>query len=125
MEDVMITMRSALLVSAVCILLYILFKRMAFAMRKSETRASYALVNRLESTVKDGELVVEFEVPVGFRGDVHISVLDEQGNVSFKLQDGPCAPGRHSCACKTEGWKGRYVLLLKADNQQLERFVEF
>ena len=123
MQEWLVTMRSALLVSAVCILLYILGKRMSAAMRKSETKTSFALVNEFESSIQDGTLTVAFHVPINFHSSIEIVVKSARGDVLATLQDGPCERGRQIRSCSTIGWSGRCTLLLKSESQSLERYL--
>lgn len=125
MQEWLVTMRSALLVSAVCILLYILGKRMSQAMRKSETKTSFALVNEFESNIQDGILTVVFHVPINFHSSIHIVVKSEQGDVLATLQEGKCERGRQLRSCSVTDWKGRCVLTLRSENQSLERYLRF
>jgi hypothetical protein len=121
----LITMRSALLVSAVCVLLYILGKRMTMAFRKSETQVAFSLVDEFQSAIQDGTLNVSFHVPKGFPVHVEISVISSQGDTLASLQKGELSPGHHTRSCEVGDWKGRCVLLLRSENQRLERFVSF
>ena len=79
----LITMRSALLVSAVCVLLYILGKRMTMAFRKSETQVAFSLVDEFQSAISNGTLNVSFHVPKG--PPMHVEIFGNFGS------------GRHAC----------------------------
>ncbi len=121
----LVTMRSALLVSAVCVLLYILGKRMTMAFRKSETQVAFSLVDEFQSAISNGTLNVSFHVPKGPPMHVEISVISSQGDMLTTLQEGEMSPGTHTRSCEVEDWKGRCVLILRSENQRLERFISF
>ena len=121
----LITMRSALLVSAICVLLYILGKRMTMAFRKSETQIAFSLVDEFQSAIEEGTLMVSFHVPKGPPTQVEISVISDQGDILTSLQNGEISPGHHTRSCEVGDWKGRCVLLLSSENQRLERFISF
>ena len=125
LQEWLMTMRSALLVSAVCVLLYILGKRMSMAMRKSETKSAFSLVDEFESTFQEGILTVAFHVPLNFNQPVEIVVLSEGGEPLATLQQGICASGRQTRSCEVGAWKGRCVLVLRSENQRLERYMRF
>ena len=121
----LITMRSALLVSAVCVLLYVLGKRMTMAFRKSETQVAFSLVDEFQSAIQNGMLIVSFHVPKGPPMHVEISVISAEGDMLKALQEGKMLPGQHTRSCEVGDWKGRCVLLLCSENQRLERFISF
>tara|TARA_B110000879_G_C11148024_1_gene503338 strand:+ start:925 stop:1317 length:393 start_codon:yes stop_codon:yes gene_type:complete len=121
----LITMRSALLVSAVCVLLYVLGKRMTMAFRKSETQVAFSLVDEFQSAIQNGMLIVSFHVPKGPPMYVEISVISAEGDMLNALQEGKMLPGHHTRSCEVGDWKGRCVLLLCSENQRLERFISF
>tara|TARA_B110000503_G_scaffold131688_1_gene206676 strand:- start:2558 stop:2953 length:396 start_codon:yes stop_codon:yes gene_type:complete len=125
MQELLMTMRSALAVSAVCILLYILWKRMSMSMRKSETQVGFALVDRFESSIQNGMLNIAFHVPEKFKMPVEVVLLSEEGGELATLQQGVCGPGRHARSCEVGPWTGRCVLVLRSKNQRLERYMRF
>lgn len=125
MQEVLETMRSALLVSAVCILLYVLGKRMSNSMRKSETKTTFSLVDQFESEIKNGILTVVFHVPINFKKPIEIDLRSDQGAVLATLQKGVCERGRQTRSCAVGEWSGRCVLALRSENQSLERYLFF
>ena len=95
------------------------------AFRKSETQVAFSLVDEFQSAIQNGMLIVSFHVPKGPPMHVEISVISAEGDMLNALQEGKMLPGHHTRSCEVEDWKGRCVLILRSENQRLERFISF
>lgn len=122
MADFLETLRNALLLTLVLILLYVLYKRLLRVLGKDPNRRDYASLSDQSGNVEDGELLLAFFLPASgwvkvelWTGSECVALLYEanldQGNHELRLE----LPHRDP--------KVRYAFRFSSEGQDTTRFL--
>ena len=113
-----------LLVGLIALLVYILVKRMAWAMRRHETQGMYTEFTRERDEWRGRVLLVRFRVPDGARVAIRCEVEAPNGVVRT-VREEEVDGGEQVFELDTTDWPaGRNSYRIVAAHQVLERFVQ-
>lgn len=122
MADILETLRNALLLTLVLILLYVLYKRLLRVLGKDPNRRDYASLNDQSGRVEDGKLVIGFSLPL--EGKVKVELWTNNECVAL-LFDEHLEQGSHHLKLELPQLdpQQRYAFRFFSDGQDTRRFL--
>lgn len=115
------TLRNALLVTALLLLIYVLYKRMLHIFRKQSIQTNYPELGNSMKWISDKHAYLE--VKLERTSALTIEIFDAGGNLKLQLANQSFDPGVHSFELDASSFSaGRYYYKVISDKQQASQY---
>lgn len=120
--DTLETIKNALLISLVLMLIYVLYKRLLRVVAKDQIQSKYPNVgNQIEWNGKQATVHVELKMDLY----LIIDVFTNEGNKVSTIVEGEYSTGKHAFVFDTTGWApGRYFYKVTSSHQESSQYFE-
>lgn len=120
--DTLETIKNALLISLVLMLIFVLYKRLLRVVSKENIQSKYPNVgNQIEWKDKVATVHVELKMDLY----LIIDVFSNDGNKVMTVTEGEYNAGNHSFSFDTTGWNsGRYFYKVTSSHQESSQYFE-